>query len=206
MVALRVKADIKKATRYLNSVQRKQVPFATAKALTLTAKDAQVNITKTLPKDLHKPTPFTMRGIGMRPAKKKFLQSSVFVKPIQFDYLKWSIHGGTRHPKHRVIIIGAEGRRRNQYGNTPGFRHLRRNLLAKPNVFEGEINGQAGIWQRKKRSRRNPAGSVTPLAIYVDRAGYSKRLRFFERAEGTARARFPTHFRRELQKALRTAR
>ena len=197
-VQLRVKADVKQATRYLKRVQRKQVPFATAKALTATAQDTQKNLVKGMKRDLHRPTPFTQKGIGIRRATKKNLTASVFVKPIQLEYLKWAIFGGTRQPRSQVIIIG--NTRRNQYGNTPGFRKFRSRQLAKANVFEGEVNGQAGIWERKRR------GGVKLLALYVDSATYRKRFRFFERARKTAQARFPKQFDRAMKAALRTAR
>ena len=40
-VSISVKSDVKQLMRQLDSVQRRQIPFAVASALTLTAKEAQ---------------------------------------------------------------------------------------------------------------------------------------------------------------------
>ena len=42
-----VKSNIKEVTKGLNSIQKKQIPFATARALTFTAKDGAKYINKT---------------------------------------------------------------------------------------------------------------------------------------------------------------
>ena len=58
-ISIDVRADIKGAVKYLNRVQRKQVPFATALALTRTAQDVAKAETAQISKKLDRPTPFT---------------------------------------------------------------------------------------------------------------------------------------------------
>lgn len=198
MVTVSVQADVKGATRWLNSVQRRQIPFATSKALNDTAFEARKNLQKGIARDLDRPTPFTQKGFRVHRAKKSRLEAIVEIEQKRWEYLKFQVEGGTRRPKSRVIIIG-QGRR-NQYGNTPGFRRLRSRLLAQKTTFEGTINGTAGIWRRHRNGR------LELLARYVNQASYQRRFRFRERVEKTVRARFPTHFARSLQRALATAR
>lgn len=197
---LSVRGDFKRATRYLTNVQRRQVPFATALALTRTAFDGREAAQEGMKSDLNAPTPFTLKGVQVRKATKRRPVSVVFIEEKRADYLRWAIFGGTRRPKRRVIIIG-QGRR-NRYGNTPGFRALRSRLLAKPHHFEGEINGQAGIWKRKGRDRRG----LELVAAYVPAAEYRKRFRFHERVERIVDRRFSIQFAKAMRQAMRTAR
>ena len=198
MIRYSVKADVKKATRYLTNVQKRQVPFATANAINNTLFDMRGNLVKRLIKDIDRPTPFTQKGFTVNKAKKTKLRGEVFIQPNRMKYLQYAIFGGTRRPNRKVIIIGTK--KRNQYGNTPGMRNLRNKLLNQKNVFEGESRGgTAGIWKRTK-------GETQLLARYVTRANYQKRFKFFDTARKTANARFPINFNRQLARALRSAR
>jgi len=180
MIRYSVKADIKKATRYLTNVQKRQVPFATANAINNTLFDMRKNLVKGLIRDLDRPTPFTQKGFRVTKARKTRLFGDVFIQPDRMTYLQWAIFGGTRRPNNRVIIIGTK--KRNQYGNTPGFRNLRNKLLNQKNVFEGEVRGTAGIWKRKR------GGSLELLARYVKRADYQKRSLAIRRSSPPSRA------------------
>ncbi|MFL9926012.1 hypothetical protein PQR62_17175 [Herbaspirillum lusitanum] len=96
----------------------KQIPFAAAKGLTATAKDAQGKLTSALPNQLDRPTPFTMKAFGIEPATKQKLYAKVFVKQDQLKYLGFQIAGGVRTPVRRALVV-PKGVRLNQYGNRP---------------------------------------------------------------------------------------
>src|SRR5690348_15010580 len=100
---IRVSADIRKATRFLDSAAQKQIPFATAKALTETARLAQVAVTRSLPSTFDRPNPFTMRAIGIRAARKGDLSAAVFVKDKQAEYLAIQETGGEAQPKKQAF-------------------------------------------------------------------------------------------------------
>lgn len=204
MVELSVKSDIKKTVRKLNRIQRKQVPFAVAKALTVTTRRVQRAEVKQLKKDLDRPTPFTQRAFKViRAEKRDFLRGKakaiLRIKPIQDAYLKTQIFGGFKLPKRRAHVIGREARA-NRYGNLP--RGTVKRLLARPDVFSGTVGRTRGIWQRTGRGKRD----LKLLVQYVDRTSYRPRFRFFETANRTARRFFGRQLVVELKKAIRTAR
>jgi hypothetical protein len=195
--SISVRSDFQEVRRYLSSVQRRQLPFATSLALNRTAADVRKSLQQGLHRDLDRPTRFTTQGIQFFRATKRNLTAVVFIEAKRYEYLRLNIEGGTRRPKRRVILIGLG--KRNRYGNIPGFRQLRSRLLARGDHFEATINGVAGIWRRYKRK---PPKLVV---AYVDEAEYRSRFRYYERAEKTANARFREQFLRALEQALRTA-
>lgn len=78
-----------------------------------------------IPKSLNKPTPFTIRGIAFtRPSAGK-LESSVYVKPIQAEYLARMVRGGVRNPIRQFVFIPARSQQTNPYGNMPRSRRRR---------------------------------------------------------------------------------
>jgi len=104
-----VKADIKAATRHLNRIQRKQIPYATSRALNDSAYDAMLHSRQMAKRLLHKPIGYTVKGIRIprkaQRATKRRLHTKVFINEWpdkgtpQAKYLKAQIKGGTRQMK-----------------------------------------------------------------------------------------------------------
>ena len=97
---------ISKFKRKLTDIQTRQLPFATAKALTLTAKAASEAGRKEIPQVFKSPTPYTQNSIAFTPATKQALTAKVFVKdrvskggtpPAR--YLLPEVRGGDRNLK-----------------------------------------------------------------------------------------------------------
>jgi len=203
-----VKVETKQVTRWLSDIQRKQIPFATAKALTVTAAQAKKAIDVQLPKKLDRPTPFTRRAIGIKAARKTLLQSEVFVKDIQWEYLKYAIEGGTRRPKKNAIATPGSKTKLNKYGNMPGARGKAAKLLAnKKKYFSGKPRGHngapAGIWQRMGKAGR---GTIRLVVQYKKQITYKKRLPFRKIVEGVVSHRWQKNFQQAFADAMRTAR
>lgn len=68
---LSFKSDIREATRHLTDIQRKQLPFATAKALTHTAQKAKTLMVQELRSNIDRPTPQTLNSLDVVRAEKK---------------------------------------------------------------------------------------------------------------------------------------
>ena len=192
-----VRSDITRALAKLKDVPARQIPFATALALTNTATQAQNLLTNKLPEHFDRPTPFTMRAIGTERATKGNLKARVFVKRDQLKYLQFGIDGGTRLPPKRAIPIPVD-QAVNQYGNLPRSKIAQ--LLSRKDIFSGVVHGIGGIWQRRKDH------SLVLLISWKPKATYRKRYPFFELGGETVKAVFPTEFRRAIVQALRTAR
>ena len=189
--------DAKAFEKKLTNFEKTQMPFAAAKALTDTAKDVQQELSEQLPRWIDRPTPFTQRAFGVVRATKNRLQSEVFVKAIQEQYLKYAIEGGTRTPK------GTPGgsMKLNKYGNVPSLRGNKKlkALLSKPNVFRSTIKGIDGIWQR------NRGGLKLLFNLNPKPINYEKRFPFERIAYRTAAARLHINLKRTLDHAIKTA-
>lgn len=179
-IALSIQTDIARLRRTLTDIQRTQLPFATAQALTLAARTAQTVTQRVLPQIFDRPTPFTLQGIATRPATKSSLTAAVYVRPIQARYLALEETGGTRKPTGRALVLPV-GARRNQYGNLP--RRALATLKNRKDTFIGEVDGVAGVWQRTSRSKRAGAGKPRLLIAFRAQAQYRARFGFVERAE-----------------------
>jgi len=191
-----VKADVKRLTKDLNKIQKQQIPFATALALTRTAKYTAQRVGEDTKKYLDRPAPFTQKGFRFEKATKKTLTATVMAKDIQAEYLQWSIYGGKERPNRRAHVI-PQDLKRNKYGNIP--KGQIKKLLANPNVFSGNVGGIGGIWERRSTALRL-------LVIYKKETKYKKRFPFDKRVAFHASKAFPNQFIGALQRALATAR
>lgn len=184
--------------RSLDDFKRQQLPFATALALTDTARfDVVPAIERQVDIVFDRPTPFTRKGVGYRPAYKNRPVARVFIKDIQARYLELEEYGGVRTPRRRALVLPA-GQRVNQYGNLP--RGSVQRLLARKDTFSGTVNGQGGIWQRTRK------GGLKLLVAYEDWANYRPIFKFHETAKRTAEVAFPKRFGAALARAIATAR
>ena len=195
MLSVDIKVDFSEAKRMLAGI-KEQLPFAIAKALTDTAKDARQAVTAELPKVFDRPNPFTMRAIAFKPANKQTLTAIVYIQPKQAEYLRLQLEGGTRLPRARALALSTDYPL-DQYGNVP--RGALRRLMARPDVFSGTVRGIAGIWQRT-----HPR--LTLLFAYEPKARYGKRLPFEAIVRRTVNERIEPNFRNAMDLAIRTAR
>ena len=187
-----VRADIKDATRHLNNVQKRQLPFAISKSLNDTAFQVQGVLKAQLGKDLHQVASFTRSGIQVRKATKSSLEAQVFVEAKRLPYMQYEIKGGVRLPAKSKLIIPVQ-QRRNQ-------KDLRTKLLSQKNAFESTTRrGIGGIWTVVGKRR------LKLLALYANRAQYRPRYKFYEVGEAAAKRIFPITFSQALARALATA-
>ena len=192
--------NIKQVQKQLTSIQRKQLPFATAKALTDTAKDAQRAVTRQIPQKLDRPTRFTLNAIGFKRATKRTLESVVFVKPIQAEYLKLQIDGGMRVVGGAGTGVPTRNKKLNKFGNIPGRKS---GLVKGKKQFIATIRGITGVWQRFG-GKRKP--QVRLMVKFENRLHYSKRLPFYKIVTSVVNNRFANNFNKSLRFALATMR
>lgn len=195
---------------------KKQARFAAAVALTRTAKIAADAEKKEAAKDLDSPTPFTLRGFRFSKATKANLQSSVYIMPIQSQYLAWQIEGGRRQKRARVGEALPVNVAINKYGNIVGRGTGKlKKLISRPDTFIGTVRGVHGLWQRggitnagkfraagTSRKRNVQSKRLTLLVRFVPAVQYRPKFDFYATAERT----FHKHFEKEFDKALTQAR
>lgn len=175
MLAYDVRGDIRQIERHLSGLARDQVPFATALALTRTAKFAERKIKEEIPRVFDRPTPFTRRATFVQPATKRQLYAMVFIReqekgrvaPIR--YLQPQIYGGTRGRKSfekRLIEAGkmppnhyavtAVAADLDRYGNMKGGQ-ITKMLSDLQAQFDETQNTTARSARRRLRSTRRRA-------------------------------------------------
>ena len=212
MISIKIKVDTKRVKRFLSNVEKKQIPFATARAITQTLNIAKKDVIRQLDKDIDRPTPFTRRGFRVDGANKQNLRGRLFIMPKQNAYLQYQIFGGLRTPRGTAFALRpakpGHGRiRLNRFGNIPPGQQARAQIAR--GAFSATIGGVAGIWKAptKTKSGKLRKGSRMQLLLAYERqAVYRPRYRFFERGQNSIRVNWPRTFEKSFRDALRSAR
>lgn len=191
-----MKTNTDEVLRQLRGKLERQIPFAVSKALNDTGKQIQQDLAQDLERLLDRPTPFTKRAFGLKRATKTSPRITIFIKDIQAQYLQYAISGGRRDEKVQPVNT-----RLNKYGNIPGLRGNRkiRALLARPDTFNGRINGTEGIWQRTK-------SGLKLLMVFDQTPTYQRRFPFRVLTVRSFKRNIYANTRKAVIQAIRTAR
>ena len=216
-----VKTDVKELTKSLNRIQRKQIPFATSRALNTLAFDVRKTLQDGLDIHLDRPTPYTKRGVQVEKSTKKKLVAEVGFRSKSFgkgkgsttqaSYMKRQIEGGTRKARSKAIPVPVpKNLKTNKYGSIVRGK-IQKLLADKDKYFSGipkGISDAPGIWQRMPANskRKKPGGKIRMVIAWEPKADYSKRFPFKRIVETTVRTNFSKRFDYELREALKTAR
>ena len=206
-------ASLRDLSRQLKQLQ-KQIPFATAQAMTSVVRDIAAAQKVALGRKLESPTPFTVNSVGSAGARKNNLRAKVFVRDVAAEYLEPFEFGG-EHKLNSQALLNPKNIKLNKYGNMP--RNKLSQLKAKPNVFVGEVNGVDAVWQRrkpkkakKKRARRSANGTRRPkrkqrapklLVRFGDALPVTPVLGYMDRSK----ALMPAALSRAIADAIKTA-
>ncbi|EPP7664478.1 hypothetical protein POX25_27545 [Klebsiella pneumoniae] len=210
-------STLKDLSRQLKKLQ-KQIPFATAQAMTSVVRDIAAAQKVALGRKLESPTPFTVNSVGSAGARKNNLRAKVFVRDVAAEYLEPFEFGG-EHKLNSQALLNPKNIKLNKYGNMP--RNKLSQLKAKPNVFVGEVNGVDAVWQRrkpkkakKKRARRSANGTRRPkrkqrapklLVRFGDALPVTPTLDYMNRSRSMAAGLMPGALSRAIEEAIRTA-
>ena len=211
-------ATLKDLSAQLRQLQ-KQIPFATAQAMTKVARQIESAQKTALQRHLENPTPFTVKSVGSTAARKDNLRAKVFVRDIAASYLEPFELGG-QHKLNGQALLNPKNIKLNKYGNLT--RNKLSQLKARPDVFIGEVDGVNAVWKRKvkkgkkggKRAKRSPNGTRRPrkkqpapklLIRFGDALPVTPTLGYRERATTMASALMPGVLSQAISEALRTA-
>ena len=131
-------ANTQAIARAISDVAEKQIPFATANALTAIARRVKAGQIAVMKSRLDRPTPFTLNGVFVAAARKNKLQARVWFKDYASKgtpaakYMQPAVYGGAgRHKRFdRALIsrglmgndqhaVPASGAPLDSYGNVP---------------------------------------------------------------------------------------
>lgn len=212
VIAISVHADIAPVLRRLDEIGRNQAPFAIARALTDTAQEGRKAMTGRLAAVFDRPTPFTMRAIGIEAARKGKPQARIFVKDIQARYLLAEEIGGVRTPRAGQALVLPGKVRLNRYGNMPA------GLLKRLHVMAGQpATRSAGVAYLPASAPANKAGiggyfrraaghKLMRLTVFEAVAHYRARMQFRETVGAAVRGGIVARLRQRLGEAIASAR
>jgi len=214
MLSLNVGSNIGEVAGWLNTVQRKQLPFATAVALQNTAFDVRRKaVGDTFPSAFDSRNknfatgvlivePSRTKGAARRRVDKRKLHAAVYARDHATDYLETHARGGIKRPiDGRNIAIPTQHIKRTKSGKVSAAKRPRA-IVDKPNTFirRGSRGGQ--ILQKGRRK----GAPLKTLYQLVPAATIPKRLSFYEDAAKVVQRRLVPNFRQSFDRAMRTAR
>ncbi len=200
---------------------RKQIPFATAQAMTAVVRKIEDAQKVAMQRNLDNPTPFTVKSVRSKGARKTDLKAKVFVMNTAAAYLEPFETSGV-HKLNGSALLNPKDIKLNKYGNLP--RNKLSSLKSKENTFIGDISGVNGVWQRRKakkgkkgrkRLQRSPNGTrrdrkKQPMPKLLIRFGdalpVEPVLGYQDRAMKMTQALLPQEINRAIAEAIRTAR
>ncbi|EOG8130199.1 hypothetical protein ACLIVN_001081 [Klebsiella pneumoniae] len=211
-------ATLKDLSRQLQQLQ-KQIPFATAQAMTAVVRQIAAAQKVALGRKLESPTPFTVNSVGSSGgARKNDLRAKVYVRDIAAGYLEPFEFGGV-HKLNSSALLNPKNIKLNKYGNVP--RNKLSQLKTKSNVFIGDVNNVNAVWQRRKpkppkrkRAKRSPNGTRRPkpkqrppklLVRFGDALPVTPVLGYMDRSKAMAEALMPAALSRAIADAIKTA-
>ena len=213
-MAIVIKNNIDEVTKKLNSLERKQIPFAASLALNKVAYQANTAIKKQARYQLHNPTNWTIAGFLYDKSNKRNLEVLLYAAGAtsgrkgrlrdRNKYLIYQVEGGTRLPEGRAIIVPTKHTNLNKHGNIPRatlkkFQNRKKYFSGKPRGRNNESN--AGIYERVGRDGRK---TIKKVASFVKYAKYAdKRLDYYGVIKKVVDRRFKAVFADSMDRVLR---
>lgn len=199
MVSMRVSVNTKGVLKYLETIQKKQVPYATSQALNSTIFDVRKQIVgPTYRRAFNvRNSRFASAAFRVEKASKRRLRAKLFDR-LERGSLDLHAEGGTKRPKSGSLAIPTDKIKRTSGGKIPKGKKPR-NLAG---GFVGNPFGKGrGIWQRDRRTRR------LKLMYDLERSARIRRsFDFYRDAEKVASRVYPRHWEREFIWAIRKPR
>jgi hypothetical protein len=229
-LAINIKSNVKRVSRHLTKIQKKQIPFAISQALNdtafqLTKGGGRRGINSVLGKATNETfamktggkgaSRFTRTGFKYDKSNKRDLTAWVYFDPASGDgeYLELQVFGGIERPKRKFLLVPTLARKSltDRFGNLNN-KTLDGILKNKEKFFQGSpkgIEGQRGIWERYGRTKQFPSGrKIRMIASYEKDTTYKPLFKFAETVDGYTFGRkgFDKHFIKRLEAALNSRR
>lgn len=222
-----IRSNAREISRWLDDTQKRQIPFATVYAMTLTARDVQSAERMVMEKVFDRPTPYTLNALQVKPATKQTMVASVAFKEFGGTpakrFLNPEVHGGMRSRKsHERLIsplmqgfnyaVPGKATDRDAYGNMKGSEIKR--IISQLKVSSDPMQNVTKSG-KSKRNRKNNAffvrgnkvfqrtgAGIKPVLVFVKSPRYRKRFPFYETAASTVATRFSQNFEAAFQRTM----
>lgn len=200
--AIDIKLNTREFTRHLTHAARRQVPYATAMALTQTAKDAQDETKRKMTGTMRLKSNWAKSGLRITPARKNDGMWRMFAAVGHRDwYMAQQLGRMTvvRKSKEAEYQYIPRGVKRSKTGRiTKAMTPAR--LLKKRNVFMVKTGSErAAIYQKKGQK-------LILMYSAVKHQTVSPAMSLQDTVAKTAQKTFPRNWVRSMSKAMRTSR
>ena len=197
MSEISVSFDVVDFKRGLEAAYKKQIPFATARALTTTAKDAQLTLKQELPSIFTLRNKHLQRGIRIDPATKTKLEAAVgSVDSEVVDHVFGGVRTERRIPQQAIQPVITK--------KVPKSKRPRP-LIAKGGRRQPFfIRSKTGTALLVRKERGKDAGLET-LYAFDKRVRIEKRFAFEEIVGGVVAKKWENNMIESLDKALKSA-
>jgi hypothetical protein len=192
MVELSVRTNIKQFERWLNKDARKQIPYATSRALNDSAIDAQKAVVENVQKRFKNRKKWWLKqqptGIKVKFSKKKDLHSRVYTNAY---FAKIQEEGGIKSPRSGRNLAIPTDKVPRKHRNSHGARDM---------VNQGKriFHTPRGVFKRNSKKRITLLFNFSPTAKIVPRMGFESTVR------DTVKKKFSLHFEKRLKQALQS--
>jgi hypothetical protein len=233
MFSFKFSSNSADVNRKMASMVQRQIPFATAKSLTLASKQMVEANKKDMVRIFDNPVAWTRNAFFFIPAKKnnpitiikrKDKGGGTNVPANRQNYLETMQEGGGRQPKAFETALTSRARGASRFRYATPTRDTRTTAagnvsLATVNKILSQASGKGGKMFVPKSSHplaqrggdgvfeRMAKGKVKKrLHLHNSMPTYNPEFRFYRRMRTYGKKLFPRIFRRELANAMRTAR
>jgi|TARA_R100001440_G_scaffold39217_1_gene58791 hypothetical protein len=197
---INIKADTKEINKSLTSFQKKQIPFATSKAINKTAFQTRRQLQKDMDNIFRKgATGFTKKGVFVKPSNKSNLQGNVYILKEQAKYLERQVFGGIRRESFAIPIPFRNRIGLTNQGNLTKAKF--KSLVNNKNNKILDVNGVKGLYEIKKDSKPKLLVALNRRSVSYD----NPKFKFFALGRRAVNKFFLKNYRKELDKAIRSA-
>jgi len=195
---INIKADTKAINKRLTSLEKKQIPFATSKAINKTAFQTRRQLQKDMDTTFRKGAAgFTKKGVFVKPSHKTNLEANVYILKEQAKYLEKQVFGGVRRESFAIPIPFRNRVGLTNQGNLTKAKF--RSLVNNKNNKILDINGVKGLYELKKNTKPK-------LLVALNRRSVSynnPKFKFFALGRRAVNKFFLKNYERELKQAIR---
>lgn len=188
-----VKHNIKDFTRYLTDVQKKQVPYASSRALNDTAVDGQNAVVEKIPGIFKNRKKWWLKqqptGIKVKFSKKNSLMARVFTTAY---FAEIQEKGGVKTPKSSGKLAVPTAAVPRKYRTSRGARDM---LNERQNIFRTP----KGVFKRTGKK------GIQVLWTFARSAVIKPRFGFYAIMEATVKGNFSKNFEQRLKQAIASA-
>ena len=222
-----IRSDAREVSRWLDDAQKKQIPFATVYAMTLTARDVRTAEIAVMEKVFDRPTPYTLNALQVKPATKQTMVASVAFKEFGGTpakrFLNPEVHGGPRSQKSNEkqlsplmkgfqFAVPGKATDRDAYGNMKGSEYKR--ILSQLKVSSDPLQNTTNSGRSKRKRKHNAffiqrnivfqrtGAGIKPVLVFVKPPRYRKRFPFYETGAQVVASRFKQNFEAAFQRTM----